>query len=408
MTPLRILMLSPVFPAPQNTGTRVRLHNLLRCLHDQGHELGFISFVTPEEDPWIKDVAPLFADMRLVPINRSSGVLAKMRRLCRALPHLLRGMPPLAAFADHKDIRNALLALAPRYDVLCVEFYFMASNVPSALLAAHKPLSVLVEHDLSFVPLQRRARLMGGVAGAAARFAAWVAKKTECGVLRRFTHIVAMSQHDAALLQGINPAADVWVVPNGVDCTSFRPTGPRSMPGNAPRLLFAGGLAHYPNLDAIRYFIADIWPGIRSALPQASLSITGSTEGIDVASLRQEGVHLTGFVPDIHPLYAASDMVICPYRIGGGTRLKIVEAMAAGVPVVSTRIGAEGIALEHEKHALLADAPSEFAEAVVRLARNPALAANLAANGRVLAEEYDWQRIAAAFVQKLQQGGSRG
>jgi glycosyltransferase involved in cell wall biosynthesis len=124
----------------------------------------------------------------------------------------------------------------------------MASNVPSTLLTAHKPLSVLVEHDLSFVPLQRRARLMGGVGGAAARFAAGVAKKTECGVLRRFTHIVAMSQHDAALLQGINPVADVWVVPNGVDCTSFRPTGPRSMPGNAPRLLFAGGLAHYPNL----------------------------------------------------------------------------------------------------------------------------------------------------------------
>lgn len=408
MNAKRILTLSPVFPAPLNTGTRVRLQNLLRGLRQQGHELGLISFITPQEDPFVDALAPLFTHMRLVPIHRGGTFLQKLPRLCRALPRLLGGMPPHAAFAEHPGIRAALEELAPGYDVLCVEFYFMAANVSDALLKGTQPRCILVEHDISFVPLQRRATLRKGFSGFAARLAALGAQRAECAVLRRFEHIIAMSPYDAAHLRALQPEADVCVVPNGVDCAAFRPQrNPRRMSA-APRLLFAGGLAHYPNLDAARFFIARIWPRVRAVFPQATLSITGSTEGVDTAALRTDGIRLTGFVVDMHQMYAASDVVICPYRIGGGTRLKILEALASGVPVVSTTIGAEGIALTHGEHALLADDPEGFAAEVNRLCGDAALAAHLAENGRVLAETtYDWSCIAAAFSQLLQRGACR-
>lgn len=405
MKPLRILTLSPVFPAPLNTGTRVRLYNLLRCLHAAGHELGFISFITPEEEARVPERASLFAEMRLVPIHRPASRWQKIVRAARVLPRLACGMPPAAAFAAHPAIRAAVTELAPRYDALCVEFYFMAANVPAGLPGGTWPLCVLVEHDLSFVPLMRRAALTPGLPGLVARLAARGARAVECAVLRRFAHIIAMSAHDAALITGINPAATVSVIPNGVDCTVFRPTQATRQATCAPRLLFAGGLAHYPNLDAARYVTAEIWPRVRAAFPAATLIITGSTQGVDTAALRVPGVELTGFVPDISHMYATSDVVICPYRIGGGTRLKILEALASGVPLVSTAIGAEGIALNHEAHALIADSPAAFAAAIIRLCRDGGLASRLAANGRTLAESvYDWPRIAAALTHTLEQG----
>ena len=194
----------------------------------------------------------------------------------------------------------------------------------------------------------------------------------------------------------------VVVVPNGVDLDWYKGDFGAPEPGT---LVFPGALTYNANFDAMTFFLHQVFPLIKARRPGAILRITGKTNGVLVDRLPlDESVILTGYLDDVRPTVAQSWACVVPLRVGGGTRLKVLEAMALGTPVVSTSKGAEGLEVTPGEDILIADEPTEFADAVLRLLDDPALRAKLAANGRRLVRErYGWEQIGKKLDQLLHQ-----
>jgi glycosyltransferase involved in cell wall biosynthesis len=195
-----------------------------------------------------------------------------------------------------------------------------------------------------------------------------------------------------------NPSA-IRVVSNGVERDAL---GQRNTP-RPGHLIYPGAITYSANLDAVRYFVDDIFPLVRAGRGDTSFTVTGATGDVDLSSFDDRGsVVFTGRVNDVSPLIGQSSVCVVPLRIGGGTRLKILQAMALGTPVVTTSKGAEGLAVTHGTDILIADTPSTFAEQVLRLLNNSVLRARLSTNGRRLVERlYTWDRIGSQFEEVL-------
>jgi glycosyltransferase involved in cell wall biosynthesis len=211
-------------------------------------------------------------------------------------------------------------------------------------------------------------------------------------LLRRCdTHTVCSEREQQALLaRGLN--RNIEVIPNGVDWSALA-----SLPDDKStrrNLIFVGAMDYHANIDAVLYFVQEIWPSIRERRPELNFVIVGSKPAPEIVKLgEQPGVSVTGTVPDVRPHYQTALAAMIPIRIAGGTRLKILEAMAAGVPVVSTSMGAEGIPVTDGKDILLADSVAGFVECAAKLAQSAELWQGIAAEGRKLARAYDWALI---------------
>jgi len=187
------------------------------------------------------------------------------------------------------------------------------------------------------------------------------------------------------------------VVPNGADLSSFSPAA--RQPGE-PVLLYVGAMHYYPNIDAVHYFFETMFDRIREAVPNTQVQIVGHSPPHDIQEMaRQPGIQVTGSVDDVRPYYSSATVFVVPLRLGGGTRLKIIEAMAMGLPVVSTSVGAEGLDLRDGQDILLANDPISFADATVRLLTDPGLRQHLAQNARQAAQRYDWDKLSEPWVE---------
>jgi glycosyltransferase involved in cell wall biosynthesis len=222
-------------------------------------------------------------------------------------------------------------------------------------------------------------------------------RRWEARYAARFDRCIAVSEADRRLLLAINPRLRVDVVPNGVNTKVYRPL---PMNGRSPSLLFVGHMGYDPNIDAALFLTKDILPRIRRAVPDVELWLVGRNPSPAVTHLQGNGVFVSGTVGDLLPYYERSAVCVVPLRAGGGTRLKILEAMALNRPIVSTTIGSEGLDAVHSEHLLNADRPEAFAEQVVRALRDRELAERLAANARrLVVSRYDWDTIAARQLQ---------
>lgn len=185
----------------------------------------------------------------------------------------------------------------------------------------------------------------------------------------------------------------VAIVPNGTDISSAEPSARR-----AARVIYPGSVAYSANLDAVRWFAGEVWPLVRQSQPDLEFWVTGSTDGVDVSPLQRAGVIFTGALPSVDDVIAESAACVVPLRIGGGTRLKALQAMALGTPVVSTSKGIEGLDVTPGRDVLVGDTPNELADLVLRVCRDWEHARSLAASARQLvAERYDWSRIGESF-----------
>ncbi|NIV37258.1 MAG: glycosyltransferase [Anaerolineae bacterium] len=176
-------------------------------------------------------------------------------------------------------------------------------------------------------------------------------------------------------------------------------------PPEADALVYSGALTYSVNFDAVDFFLREVFPLIQAKRPTVKLSVTGKLEGVPIDRLpANDGLVLTGYLDDVRPTVARSWACVVPLRVGGGTRLKILEALALGTPVVSTSVGAEGLKVTPGVDILIADEPTEFADATLRLLEDPGLRAELAANGRRLVRErYDWDQIGEQLDRFLRQ-----
>jgi glycosyltransferase involved in cell wall biosynthesis len=227
-------------------------------------------------------------------------------------------------------------------------------------------------------------------------------RRYEARTCARARLTLTVSDVDRTALASLAPGAAIAAIPTGVDIDYFAPDGTRETPAS---LVFTGSMDWYPNDDAVRHFMATVLPRIRAEIPDASLTVVGRrpAAGLREAAARA-GVAVTGTVDDVRPYVAAAAVYVVPIRIGGGTRLKIFEALAMGKAVVSTTIGAEGLPLVPGEHFLRADEPGEFADAVVSLIRNPSRRRALGRAGRRLVQErYAWSRIAREFEMRCEE-----
>jgi glycosyltransferase involved in cell wall biosynthesis len=218
-------------------------------------------------------------------------------------------------------------------------------------------------------------------------------------MVRRFQHVIAVSEHDRRLMSRWVDPARITVVPTGVDLKQF--TGKSSGKEMENLVIFVGAMDWGPNVDAVQYFCQEIWPAVKAKIPDARFRIVGRNPDRRVEKLSGESIEITGSVPSVvDHLYAAS-VVVVPLRIGGGTRLKIYEAMAAGKAVVSTSVGAEGLDVHHGSDIVLADDPTTFAENVVNLLRDEPLRRRYEQSAAALAAQYDWAAISEKFLSVL-------
>ncbi len=222
----------------------------------------------------------------------------------------------------------------------------------------------------------------------------------EKSAVRKFHHIIAVSEHDWNLMSEWTDSARITVVPTGVDLQQYRP-GPAS--GAVDRLvLFVGAMDWEPNVDAAEYFCRDIWPPIQAKVPRARFRIVGRNPVRRVQKLASSSVEVTGSVPSVVDHLRESAVVVVPLRVGGGTRLKIYEAMATGKAVVSTCVGAEGLDVHHGQDIVLADGPVAFAGAVTALLQDVELRRRYERAAAALAAKYDWASIGDKFGQVLE------
>ncbi|MBV8068653.1 MAG: glycosyltransferase [Acidobacteriaceae bacterium] len=217
-------------------------------------------------------------------------------------------------------------------------------------------------------------------------------------------HTVASDRERDALLTR-SSQSDVRVLPNGVDVSRFarrQQQGERA--GAAPSLLFVGSMDYHANIDGVTWFTKQVWPDLHARFPDVTFSIVGREPGPGIRGLASESVRVTGTVEDVLPFYERAFAVIVPLRVGGGTRLKILEAMAAGVPVISTYLGAEGLDVHHERDILLADSPAEIISAFSRLRADERLWSELAENGfQLVRQKYDWESLGEQLYSMHQQ-----
>jgi glycosyltransferase involved in cell wall biosynthesis len=214
-------------------------------------------------------------------------------------------------------------------------------------------------------------------------------RRLEHAAWRSVTLNLATSERDAKRIQAIADAP-VAVVPNGVDVNAYRAAA--SSPRTAGRIVFVGAMRHQPNADGARWYLRDVHPIVVAAVPNATVEIVGADPPDDLALMQSDTVTVTGRVESVVPHVAAASVVIVPLHAGGGTRLKILEAFAAGVPVVSTSIGAEGLDVTPDRHLLIGDTAREFAEAVINVLRGSNLPETFSVDAarQLVADHYDW------------------
>jgi glycosyltransferase involved in cell wall biosynthesis/GT2 family glycosyltransferase len=289
------------------------------------------------------------------------------------------------------------------YDAVVCEFAFMAGySFDAGQTMRRRPRLVLDEHNIEYDLLRRTAEATDFRRRAFQELNWRKLKREEVAIWKRFDGCALTSTRDEELLKREVPNARTAVVPNGVDIDGFRP---RSEVQTDPKtLLFFGAINYYPNRDGVLHFAKSILPLVRSREPGLRFRVVGPVEeNGPVAALRSDGVEVMGFVDDVGAEIAQATVVVVPLRIGGGTRLKILEAMAMGKAIISTRLGAEGIEVEHDKDILLADTAEEFAAQIQRALNDPSLRERLGKAARqTVLERYSWRSSADKMDELLQ------
>jgi sugar transferase (PEP-CTERM/EpsH1 system associated) len=397
---MKILVLTPQLPYPPRQGTSIRNYNLIKYLA-LSHEVSLLSFVQPGDE--------LAGIEHLRGLCRRVEVIEAPRRwpLQRFLVLAFSMQPDMALRLSSAEFRDRLTEMLREDspDVVQVEGIELAQY---GLITdrQHRPLLIFDDHNAEYV-LQQRAfeidlRQPTRWSAAFYSFVQWQKlRRYEALTCRRADRVVAVSKADAEALRRIAPGLEVVVVPNGVDIELYKPFGlepVRAKPLKSQisnRIVFTGKMDFRPNVDAALWFCNEVLPLISAEVPDAHIDIVGQSPHSRLRPLAANPrITLTGRVPDDRPYIARAAVYVVPLRVGGGTRLKVLSAMAMGKAIVSTTLGCEGIPIAPGREAVLADTPIDFAREVVALLRDPERREAMGRAARRLAEErFDWRKI---------------
>ena len=397
---MKILWLNSGLLLPLDKGGKLRTWHLMRHLALK-HDITYLSFAER---------------------GQSHADRVGMREVCNALETVPRTDPAKGTLAFYADAAKHVVAPLPYavgkyrsaeyaalvrkclesggFDVVVADFLPPVANLPRTLAIP----SVLFTHNVEAEIWRRHAENASNPFSRALMTQQWNRMlRFERDALSRFDLVLAVSDADSQTFERLYPGAlrrPVHVVQTGVDTSYFTP-----MPGKERRahLVFTGSMDWLPNEDGMLYFVRDILPRIRQAEPEVTLSIIGRAPTPAVKRLGEEhGIEVTGRVDDVRPHVAQGDVYIVPLRIGGGTRLKIFEAMSMAKAVVSTTVGAEGLPVRSGQDLVIADEPAQFADAVVNLIRDAGARRQIESAARhLVVEKYDWAAVAQDFEDAL-------
>ena len=399
---MRILFLSQVLPYPVDAGPKMRSYFVLRHMV-QKHEVTLLTFVRDTDKP--EDIA------HLAELCHAVHPVSMHRNRLRDTKFFVQSLFTQTPFIIARDYVPAMadkilqLTQLETFDAVHVDQLWMAQYALIAKQSAASPLKLILDQHnaVHLIPgrlaegetnpikqriLTREARLLANF---------------EPEICYKFDHVVWVTEDDRRAVAAVakNGQAPSTVIPICADPSQVQPV---SCTSNKNRITFLGGLHWPPNAQGIVWFAQQVFPQVRSEIPEAKLTVIGKNPP---AGLDGEGIEVTGYVPDLAPYLNETAAFIVPLHAGGGMRVKILDAWSWGLPVVSTTIGAEGMAIQHNENILIADTAPSFAQAVVLVLRDLAMAQRLGENGRqTILKKYNWQTIYSTWDDVYTQVGN--
>jgi sugar transferase (PEP-CTERM/EpsH1 system associated) len=393
---MNILWLKTELLHPVDKGGKIRSYNMLKALK-RNCRITYLTLDDGTADSTARELASEYChDLVCVPHRRrekfTTGFYVELAlNLASDLPYAIKKY-------ESPEMRQELVRLlaAQRIDVLVCDFLAPAVNVPPNLNCT----TVLFQHNVEAMIWKRHYEVQTATARKAYLYRQWQKMRAfEAKACPQFDSVIAVSREDRDQMRQEYGLENVFDVPTGVDTAYFRPSG--RIETRPHHLVFTGSMDWLPNEDGIRYFTEQIMPRIKQSVPDVTLTVVGRDPYPSLVELskRDPSVTVTGRVDDVRPYMEEAAVYIVPLRIGGGTRLKIYEAMAMEKPVVSTTIGAEGLPVTDGEEIVLADTPESFAQAVVELLKQQNLSAEIGARAAAkVRAEFGWESVADSFA----------
>ncbi|MCH7504372.1 glycosyltransferase [PVC group bacterium] len=392
---MKILFVVPQIPFPIDTGAKIRTYNHIKNLSAL-HSVSVIGFAGHRAT--LEGFEKLLGKVKIIGVKRKNSWMDRLESLIMSF---FSKKPYVVLKYDCAKMREVLKSKVRdgEYDIVHFDHIHMAQYVD---LVPDIP-ACLDEHNVEYIIAERLCEKLPF--GLKKFFVKWQASKMKAYEKERidkFRAVFTVSLTDANLLEKLSHKGAVHVASNGVNCRDFA----YQMNTRKPQqLVFIGSLDWWPNIDAMKWFFTDIWGSLSQALPRLTCSIVGRKIHSSLKTyFADEKISVYQNVEDIRPYFLDADILIVPIRIGGGTRIKILESMALGRPVVSTTIGAEGIEAEDKKEIMLADTPKAFIEKISLLTQSKDDYLRIAESARKLVEEkYDWAQIAREMARVYQE-----
>ncbi len=380
---MKVLYLIPYSPANPVFGGALRIYHLLTHLC-KNHDVTVAGFSSREEEKELIKQFPLLAGKtHLVdpPYSESTARWSLIKSLFTSHSnwHQLTRSEPFQRKLDQ-------LLEAESFDIIQSEFPVMA------MFRYRSPaVNIIDSHNVEYDNFKRMAKVKNPFKKLFYHIEAYKFYKEETEVCSRQDALLVTSERDISIFNQTLPAVPKYLIPNGVDTTYFQPFTTQPTPHS---LVFVGMMKYVPNYDGISWFLDEIFPKILEKVPDATITIVGKNPPESISDRACKNIIVTGFVEDTRPYIEQSAVYVVPLRMGGGTRLKIMEALAVKKPIVTTSVGCEGIDVENGKSILIADQPDEFAAKVIELFNNPEKVTDLTENGYQLVNDlYRWESI---------------
>ena len=397
---MKVLLLTPQLPYPPHQGTSLRNFHIIRGLV-QECEVSLLSFLEPGQSTEAEHIGPL-AEL----CERIEMVPVPQRTTGKRLYQLLATRRPDMAhrlFSQAFNVRLLQMLQADEFDIVQIEGIELARYLPVIRQGSPRSKIVFDDHNAE-TELQRRNFLTDlrqprrWVAAAYSAEQVRRLRKFERWVCQQADWVTAVSHPDKVHLEQLtNGRTPITVIPNNLDVTQFQLEEANVIPSD---IVFSGKMDYRPNVDAVLWFVDEVWPIVKQERPSTTFTIVGQKPHARLARLTTEpDITLTGWVDRVEPYLAGANVFVMPFRIGSGTRLKLIEAMAAGKAMVSTAVGAEGFPVEHNRELLLVDEAAGFATAVLHLLTHPDERQRLGQAAQQFARQYDWRVVVPRFLE---------
>lgn len=379
---MKILMLTPYLPYPLMSGGQTRSYNLIKNLSKK-HEITLFSLIKDEsEKEHIKELEKLCTKVRVFKRSKTPWTFRNILRTgFGSYPFLvIRNLSGEERRAVKEELSKE------KYDLIHAETFYVMPHIPST----HIPI-LLVEQTVEYLVYKHYVEKQ-------AKF--WLRPLLRIDLLKikfwekyywkQADRVVAMSESDRNTMRELLPGLDIDIVPNGIDIDHF--SNKKVEKAKVPTILYVGNFTWLQNIEAVDALYSKVWPIIKNSIPNARLWIVGNNMTPKIKSMDQEkDIEITERIPDIRDAYKRANVLVTPIKGPGGTRLKILEAMASGLPVVTTSVGAEGLNIKDDKQAIIKDNYEVLGEEAVKVLTNKALAQRLGKEGqRFVEENYTW------------------